>query len=244
MEHSEQLDQLAAALSMAQGEFPPIKKTKEGQLGNRKYLYADLADIKEATRGPLAKHGLAVISAPELVQTEFRLASKLLHKSGQWIASTYPLPGGLTAQETGSAITYARRYVVSALLDIVTEDDDDGAAAGEAQTKRGNGKATPSKPAEPPKKGPEKPKEIDRSRLVTVELTRVIRRDVETGTRYGLEFRTEEMDTPEWLNTFNDTMGHTAKKLLDEQQLANVIWEKGKIVNGKPSLVLLHIESA
>lgn len=255
MEHSEKLDEIAAALSAAQSEFPTITKTHEGQLGNRKYKYADLADIKEATKGPLAKNGLAIVSAPEFTKDEFRLSSKILHKSGQWIGSTYPLPGGLTPQETGSAITYGRRYVVSALLDIVTEDDDDGAAATTAQAKKGNGAHTAQdeKPkGQPPKKEAKDGENllpVDASELVTIEIIRVVRRpgtnkDGSKWTRYGIEFRTEQMDNAEWLNTFSDTFGNRAKELLDSGQLANAFWKKGKEFNGKPSFELLHIESA
>jgi hypothetical protein len=55
----------------------------------------------------------------------------LLHTSGQWMASSYPLPRQAGAQEMGSFITYARRYSLCAILGIAGEDDNDGESATE-----------------------------------------------------------------------------------------------------------------
>ena len=41
----------------------------------------------------------------------------------------FPCPADLTPQQTGSAITYFRRYGLVALLNLRTESDDDGSAA-------------------------------------------------------------------------------------------------------------------
>jgi hypothetical protein len=50
--------------------------------------------------------------------------------SGEWISSTtvIPLPKN-DPQGMGSAITYARRYSLCAMLGIITEDDDGNAAS-------------------------------------------------------------------------------------------------------------------
>jgi hypothetical protein len=50
----------------------------------------------------------------------------LLHESGESLESLYPLGEKSDAQAMGSALTYAKRYALSALIGIVTEDDDDG----------------------------------------------------------------------------------------------------------------------
>jgi hypothetical protein len=63
------------------------------------------------------------------------LHTRLLHTSGQWIASEHPLPMSGKPQEIGSALTYARRYSLSALLGIAADEDDDANAAS-----RSNGK--------------------------------------------------------------------------------------------------------
>jgi hypothetical protein len=62
----------------------------------------------------------------------------LLHSSGEWI-----MQEGIvlkmdkqTAQGAGSAITYGRRYMLSAMLGIASEDDDDGNIDAKNNTKQ------------------------------------------------------------------------------------------------------------
>jgi len=131
MKTSEQISELAAALAAAQGMM-------ENAIMNRvnphfKSKYADLAAIFDAARKPLSANGLAI------VQTigDGVLHTRLLHTSGQWIASEHPLPMSGRPQEIGSALTYARRYSLSALIGIAADEDDDANAAS-----RSNGKPT------------------------------------------------------------------------------------------------------
>ena len=132
MKTSEQISELAAALAAAQGMM-------ENAIMNRtnphfKTKYADLAAVLNAARKPLSANGLAI------VQTigDGVLHTRLLHTSGQWIASEHPLPMSGKPQEIGSALTYARRYSLSALIGIAADEDDDANVA----TSRSNGKAT------------------------------------------------------------------------------------------------------
>ena len=54
----------------------------------------------------------------------------LIHKSGEWISGYLPIkPKVDDPQGMGSAITYARRYALSAMLGIVADDDDDAEIA-------------------------------------------------------------------------------------------------------------------
>ena len=103
-----------------------------------KSKYADLAAIFDAARKPLSANGLAI------VQTigDGVLHTRLLHTSGQWIASEHPLPMSGRPQEIGSALTYARRYSLSALIGIAADEDDDATGAEKAHKANGN------KPAE------------------------------------------------------------------------------------------------
>jgi ERF superfamily len=132
MNTSDQIDELAAALAKAQGMM-------ENAVMNRinphfKSKYADLAAIRDVSREPLSANGLAI------VQTigDGVLHTRLLHTSGQWIASEHPLPMSGRPQEIGSALTYARRYSLSALIGIATDEDDD--ATGAEKAHRANGK--------------------------------------------------------------------------------------------------------
>ncbi|OFW58460.1 MAG: hypothetical protein A2133_00840 [Actinobacteria bacterium RBG_16_64_13] len=146
---SVEIGELAAALAKAQAEFPSVKKDQtakiESQKGSYSYTYADLASVLEAVRGPLTKNGLALVQPMTWSDEHPWLLTRLLHSSGQWIESRYPLAMYERPQEMGSAITYARRYTISALLGIAAEEDDDAAAA-EKGTERRQEKAVDPKP--------------------------------------------------------------------------------------------------
>jgi hypothetical protein len=153
---SETFADLASALSKAQGAFPAIKKdntaqvrgeSKRGEAVEYSYSYADLASILEAIRKPLAENGLSIIQPicpadPEHVW----LVTRLIHSSGQWIESAYPVDVYERPQEMGSAITYARRYALTALLGIAAEEDDDGAGAQRGERKSQARSAAPGCP--------------------------------------------------------------------------------------------------
>lgn len=130
---SEQTGDLAKALALAQAVIKPPTKGRtakiESSKGGYSYKYADLSDVIECYREPLSKHDLAVTQTMSAPNGHIVLTTTLLHGSGQWIDSEYPISLYERPQEQGSAITYARRYAVTALLGIAAEEDDDGAAA-------------------------------------------------------------------------------------------------------------------
>lgn len=129
MLRSDNLTELSKALISAQSAFPAL--VKDATNPHFRSKYADLATVVETTRAPLAKAGLTVVQT-----TEFRddgatvLLTTLLHTSGQFITSTYPLvPVKNDPQGMGSALTYARRYGLMAIVGIAPEDDDGNDAA-------------------------------------------------------------------------------------------------------------------
>jgi len=128
------IDQIAAALALAQGKLTNPPKTKTAHVGKYKYRYADLAEIIEHVRPTLAAHKLAFVQLTSHGDGKNMLITRLLHESGQFLDSTYPLPAQAAAQEMGSAITYARRYSLCAILGIAADEDDDGSKATEAPT--------------------------------------------------------------------------------------------------------------
>ena len=130
METSEQLNELFTALSRAQGEIRPALKDRENP--HLRSKYADLGSVWEACRDVLARHGLTVTQWPLSPEgaSGITLMTILGHTSGQYIRAAYTMPVGKgDAQSHGSALTYARRYALSAVLGIVADDDDDGQAA-------------------------------------------------------------------------------------------------------------------
>ena len=129
MYSSGELAALAEALAKAQGVMVPAKKAAVNPFFKSKY--ADLASVWDVCRGPLSENGLSVVQTI-LVQSSFPpapdrtiLQTILLHISGQWIESNYPVnPVKDDPQGIGSALTYARRYALMAMIGIAPEDDD------------------------------------------------------------------------------------------------------------------------
>lgn len=129
-DRSDEIDLLASALVDASAELRDVPKTRTADTGKYGYKFADLADALDIARPVLARHGLAVTQAAEVADGEAVVWTTLLHRSGQFVtAAPTRLPAGPTAQSTGSAITYGRRYSLLAVLGLAAEDDD-GASAG------------------------------------------------------------------------------------------------------------------
>lgn len=127
-------DTLAAALAAVQADLPQIVKAETADTGKYQYTYATLGAISAQLLPLLAKQGLAFTCLPTLTDTgQFVLAYRLLHTSGDTLEGQYPLPPGGGPQAQGSAITYARRYVLCAMVGVAPEDDD-GQAAQQAAT--------------------------------------------------------------------------------------------------------------
>ena len=122
-------ENLAAALAAVQGELTVIAKTELAKVptktgGSYSYTYANLAGVSGAVLPLLSRHGLAFITMPTLNEKDrLVLAWELVHESGENRTGVYPLVG-VTPQEIGSAITYARRYILSSVTGAATDDDD------------------------------------------------------------------------------------------------------------------------
>jgi ERF superfamily len=113
------------ALVAAIGELSNVAKTANNPYFKSKY--APLDAIIEATRPILHKHGLAVTQQPIFMEGTAGVETTILHKGGYSTLSTLLLPlKDQSPQGVGSAITYARRYALAAVLGIASEDDDDG----------------------------------------------------------------------------------------------------------------------
>lgn len=126
MNRSEQVNELAAALAKAQAELrnPAFDSTNP----HFRSKFASLACVRDTITPILAKHGLSVSQLPTN-DHEGRpcVETMLLHSSGQWISSTLAVPVAKSdAHGAGSAITYARRYSLMAIVNVVGDEDDDG----------------------------------------------------------------------------------------------------------------------
>jgi hypothetical protein len=145
---------LAAALLAFQAEAPTLSKNAAGQVGSRSYKYVDLHSIVEEITPLLAKHGLTWTTRPTGTHDAPTLTYELLWEGtrridhdddsydiephSEAIAGEMPLylPDAPTSQTLGSAITYARRYALTAVLNLVADEDDDGKTASDPPAKR------------------------------------------------------------------------------------------------------------
>jgi len=145
---SESIQNLAKALVGFQSEVKNPANTANNPFFKSKY--APLPEILNDVRPLLSKHGLSLLQAPSGDGDKIVITTLLMHESGEWI-ETCPLilkADKATAQGAGSAITYGRRYALSAILGISSEDDDDGNQATKTADK---------KPPTPPKTVSQKP---------------------------------------------------------------------------------------
>ena len=156
MRTSDSTTALVAALVKARADFPAIPKdavARVGKDGAREYHYADLSAILDAIGPVLAVRELAILQSVDAESSS--LITRLAHTSGEWVECTYPLQMEQAPQALGSALTYARRYSIQALLCLAAADDD-GAQAKPA--KPAKAKAAPA---------PESAPELKRAPLIT-----------------------------------------------------------------------------
>lgn len=150
MNTSESINELAAALAKAQAQIQPAKKENVNPAFKSKY--ADLASVWDACREPLTANGLSVVQMPTDNAEPGRVAlvTTLLHSSGQWISSMVSTrivkddPQGV-----GSALTYLRRYALSAMVGVAPDDDDGNAASQSSQRSEPARYSPPVQPQQP-----------------------------------------------------------------------------------------------
>lgn len=131
IEKSPEITELAKALNEFQASVKGV--TKDGTNPFFKSKYATLENTIDTIRGSLAKVGLSFTQFPE---GENLLVTILMHNSGQYLMGSAQMsPKESTPQAQGSAITYMRRYALSAVLGLATEEDDDGNEATKPQSK-------------------------------------------------------------------------------------------------------------
>ena len=125
---SDRIDAISAALAKAQGQIANPGKTAVNP--HFKSSYADLSAGLNAIRTALSANAIAVVQTTRMEGDMLMLNTMLAHSSGQWIGSQWqvcklPAP----PQVIGSALTYARRYTLFALVGIAGEGEDDDANA-------------------------------------------------------------------------------------------------------------------
>lgn len=121
---SEAIDAISAALAKASPHIGSANKDSKNP--HFKSDYASLESAINASKAALTDEGVFVMQSPgEISEGAIRMATRLVHSSGQWIETTCDVPlQKRDAQGVGSAITYGRRYSLMAALNIPAADDD------------------------------------------------------------------------------------------------------------------------
>lgn len=144
MKHSESIQAISGSLVAFHSAIRAIAKDSVNPAYKSKF--ASLESITETVRPVLAKNGLALVQGGGVpisdetgAVTAVSVETMLVHESGEWISNGVTMPlDKATAQGVGSAVTYGRRYGLSALLALTTDEDDDGAKASERPARQPN----------------------------------------------------------------------------------------------------------
>lgn len=131
MNHSDSIALLASALCKAEAELKSAPFDRKNPfLQNRPY--ASLASHIDTARPVLAKYDLAITQLVTSDGGNIGVETVLMHKSGEWISGLVTIEpeeerGKSFAQVAGSIISYFRRYSLAAILNMYSDEDNDGA---------------------------------------------------------------------------------------------------------------------
>lgn len=143
MERSDKLDKIAPAMLELQKNIEKVKKDARGHHG----MYATLASCIDEVIHKANDCGITITQWGE----GQALSTMMLHESGQFITGSLDLIlKSLDPQQQGGAITYARRYMLSAAVSLAVEDDDGQAATDQARGQQDKQPAPQPTPAAPP----------------------------------------------------------------------------------------------
>lgn len=120
-----------AALAKARADFPEITKNRVATIKSDKasysYKYADLSDVFKAIDPALSARGLTIMQYPD----GQNLVTVIGHESGQSVIGQWPIRAMKgqaldTAQAYQAAVQVAKRYALTAMLGVSTEETVEG----------------------------------------------------------------------------------------------------------------------
>ena len=133
MKKSESISELAKAFAKTQQELKqPLKDAKNPYFRS---TYVPLENVAESITEAATKNGLSFSQEPSFDDGMVTVTTLVMHSSGEWIeyAPLKMKPVKNDPQAFGSAITYAKRYALSAIFGITSDKDDDGNEATQPQ---------------------------------------------------------------------------------------------------------------
>lgn len=134
MNTSQEYKNIYSAIIRMRTQIAPIARTRTASLGKYSYRYATLDSVIELLNVVLPKYGLGWVQTIGMQDERQTLTTRIIHESGEWLEDTLALPQARPDgsrnenQELGASITYFKRYALSAMFGIATDDDTDGVA--------------------------------------------------------------------------------------------------------------------
>ena len=127
MKTSEEFTHLFKALCDCKKDFIPLAKNKQGY----GYKYSTLDSVIEMLNNILPKYGLGFTQFPSNDGENYSLTTRIFHESGEWMEDTIAfamteISKANDTQKLGASITYFRRYTLSAIFGIASDEDVDG----------------------------------------------------------------------------------------------------------------------
>lgn len=128
MQTSEQTSNLLKAMIEAAPEISSISKSKQAY----GYKYATLDSLIDMLRLVLPKHGLWFMQMPTRFDGKSTLTTRVFHESGEWIEDSIEMTDtelqgkANDTQKVGASITYFRRYALSSIFGVASDEDVDG----------------------------------------------------------------------------------------------------------------------
>jgi hypothetical protein len=236
---------LAAAFAAALAEMPSPTLDKTNTAFG-KFRYASIGSYIETCRPHLAKFGLAMATDYEpMPDGNLMCWTVIRDETGETIRLA-PVPVRVDLakpQATGSAMTYARRYSISAALGVVGDEDDDGNAASTPEPKRSMSQAIATAAPKPAPQPASKPKPVV-NEDTGYEVVRIASVDTKDGTtKAGKPWRLWIVKTEagEEFTTFSGSVGDHAFNFVGG--VAEVLVQEKTTPSGKQTLELMEIKA-
>jgi len=145
MKTSSEIKNVAVAMAKVTAEIQNPTRNQNGY----GYKYATLDSILEKVRPILAKNGLSILQSQEIQKSSIIVTTLLMHISGEYIETRAEAPfttlkGMNDYQSLGAGITYLRRYAISSLLNIASEEDTDAVSKQDNYSKPQNNPQQPN----------------------------------------------------------------------------------------------------
>lgn len=120
---SMQIQEIAKALNLLQANMKNAFKDSDNPFFHS--TFASMKSTWEAVKDSMREYGLSYTQTFDPSEGKTILVTTLMHNSGQWIRSSFPMK--VTKDDMlghGAAITYFSRYCLQRILGVVTEDGD------------------------------------------------------------------------------------------------------------------------